>query len=102
MAQSLSSHVVECVVCGSQDARILSSTALSSGATVVVCGSHALAHGRQKRPARSVSELRAVLTERRSPSDRRASVTDELAQSLTLAFNADCRDGAPSGRRLSD
>jgi len=93
------SHPLECVVCGSHDARTLSSTTLASGAVVIVCGSHALAHGRLGRPARSASDLREMLGERRSPADRRDGDTDELARDLALAFNPERRT---AGRRRED
>jgi hypothetical protein len=90
---------LQCVVCGSHDARTLSSTALASGAVVIICGSHALAHGRLDRPARSVSELRTMLGERRAPNDRRDCETDELARQLARAFNPERRI---AGRRRED
>jgi hypothetical protein len=93
------SRPLECVVCGSHDARTLSTTTLASGAVVIVCGSHALAHGRLSGPARSASDLRAMLGERRSPSDRRDEGTDELARDLALAFNPERR---AAGRRRED
>ena len=94
-----------CAVCGSQDARSMSSTALSSGSVIIVCGSHATAHGRLRRPARTVTELRAMLSERRGlpGHDRRAAGSDELAESLALAFSPERRrslSGNPGRRRL--
>ncbi len=101
-----SSRAPSCAVCGSSDARTLSSTALASGAVVLVCGSHAVAHSRAERVARTVRELRAMLGERRSPRDRRdgqPGEADELAQCLSVAFSTRERrkpDGA--GRRSAD
>jgi len=55
-----------CVVCGTTDARTLSSTRLRDGERVVVCGSHKMAHRRSDAIARTVAELRALTGERRS------------------------------------
>jgi hypothetical protein len=102
-AQPSSTAPLSCSVCGSRDARTLSSTALASGAIVVVCGSHAVAHARESRPARTVAELRTLLSERRASRDRRdghdgrLGEPDELAQGLAAAF-ADDRRG-PGLRR---
>jgi hypothetical protein len=102
IAKAPSSVAHSCAVCGSSDSRTLSSTALASGALVIVCGSHAVAHARAGRSAGSVSELRAMLVERRAANDRRDAYvgeTDELAQSLAAAFNAERRG---PGRRSAD
>jgi hypothetical protein len=91
-----------CSVCDSTDARTLSTTALASGAIVVVCGSHEVAHSRASRPARTVRELRAVLGDRRERRDRRdlsPAETDALAQALAAAFSAERR---ARGRRRAD
>jgi hypothetical protein len=94
---------LSCAVCGSCDARTLSSTALASGALVVVCGSHAVAHGRLDRPASTVSELRARLEDRRTSHDRRDArdsrlgESDALADGLAAAFAGERR--SPLGRR---
>jgi len=91
-----------CCVCGSVDARTLSSTALASGAIVIVCGSHAVAHARASVPARTVRELRGMLGERRAPQGRRDSYhgeIDELARSLSAAFTGERRS---VGRRSAD
>jgi hypothetical protein len=91
-----------CAVCGSQDARTLSTTPLASGAAVIVCGSHAVAHARAGYTARSVRDLRAMLAERRTTKDRRGSyksAIDAVAQSLSITFK-DERCGA--GRRAAD
>jgi len=91
-----------CAVCGSVDARTLSSTTLASGVVLTVCGSHAVAHARAPRQARTVADLRALLADRRESQDRRgrhAGEVDELAQSLAAAFRADRRG---PGRRLAD
>lgn len=82
-----------CAVCSSADARTLSSTALESGAVVIVCGSHALAHSRGDRPARTVHELVAMLGERREASRRGAYLgeVDELAEALSSGFTPERR-----------
>jgi len=104
-AQASSTDPLSCSVCGSRDARSLASTALASGAMVVVCGSHAIAHARQIHPARSITELRSVLGERRETDERRDSrnaslgEVDELAQGLSAAFAPDRRG---PGRRRAD
>jgi hypothetical protein len=54
-----------CVVCGTTDARLLSTTTLENGGRVVVCGSHKVAHRRAERMARSIDELRLLLSDRR-------------------------------------
>ena len=83
-----------CTVCGSRDARTLSTTALASGEMIVVCGSHAVAHARAEAPARTATELRAMLADRRDRTDRRNAYkgeTDELALALTTAFTRERR-----------
>ena len=98
----LSSAPSSCAVCGSQDARTLSTTPLASGAVVIVCGSHAVAHARARTTARSVRDLRAMLAERRTTRDRRGSykkAVDEIARSLAITFR-DERCGG--GRRAID
>jgi hypothetical protein len=57
-----------CVVCGSTDARVLSSTRLLEGERVTVCGSHKTAHQRSETIARTVDELRRLTGERRQKS----------------------------------
>jgi hypothetical protein len=105
LAPATSTTPLTCSVCGSRDARTLSSTTLESGAVVVVCGSHALAHARLGRPTRSVSELRATLKDRRATDERRLGrdatfgEPDELAEELSRAFSEDRRSG---GRRSAD
>lgn len=85
------SIVGSCVVCDESDARALSTTRLSRGEVVVVCGTHALVHERNLGRAASVDELRALVGERRDRDERRAT-GDELAEALTAAFT-------PSDRR---
>ncbi len=94
-----------CVVCGAADTRTLSSTPLASGAMVIVCGSHAVAHARASRAARSVSELQGMLGDRRASNERRDRTrrdlgeTDELAECLSAAFVSERRG---PGRRSLD
>lgn len=79
-----------CCVCGVRDSRVLSSTRLSSGEIVVVCGSHELSHLRADTPAATVTELRALVGDRRTERERRTEA-DELALHLHLAFSGDRR-----------
>jgi hypothetical protein len=91
-----------CAVCGSNDARTLTHTVLASGAVVIVCGSHAVAHARAPLAASSTHELRAMFGERRGARDRRRpgrTDLDELASLLASAFIGE-RRGA--GRRFAD
>lgn len=80
-----------CVVCGLSDARQLATIALKGGETAVLCGSHALHHGRTGASARSVAELKTSLGERRSTSRRGTGEVDELAERLTAAFTRERR-----------
>jgi len=89
-----------CVVCGSGDARSLSTTTLADGSEVPVCGSHALSHARSGRLARTLADLRDLTGERRRVPDRRSVAVDELARSLTDAF-APGRPRAQARRRSS-
>lgn len=54
-----------CVVCGSNDARVLSFTRLLEGQRVTVCGSHKTAHHRSGVIAQSIDELRVLVGDRR-------------------------------------
>ena len=54
-----------CAVCGTADARLLSTTTLEDGLRVTVCGSHKVAHRRAERMTRSVDDLRIMLCDRR-------------------------------------
>jgi hypothetical protein len=81
-----------CVVCGSADARSLSTTSLADGRDVPVCGSHELSHlrsSRAGRTARTIGELVSLTTERRTRRDRRVDPSDELAGALAAAFAPD-------------
>jgi hypothetical protein len=79
-----------CVVCGTRDSRVLSSTRLANGTVVTVCGSHELAHLRADAPAKTVEELRVMVGDRRTERERRTEA-DELALHLSLAFSGDRR-----------
>ncbi len=59
------SDVTVCVVCGTTDARMLSSTRLLEGERVTVCASHKTAHMRSNEIAKSVEELKKLTGERR-------------------------------------
>jgi hypothetical protein len=90
-----------CAVCGLSDARALTTTPLASGALAVVCGSHALAHGRADRIAESLDDLARMFGERRVRLRRAAypGEVDELARALSAGFSPDRRR---VGRRLKD
>lgn len=83
-----------CVVCGIRDARLLVATELEGGASAILCGSHALLHGRLSEPCKTVDELRTLLADRRE-ADRRTRLDrldrDELAEQLTAAFTRERR-----------
>lgn len=81
-----------CVVCNLDDARSLSVTRLSTGETVVVCGSHELMHKRSSRTAASIAELRAMVKNRRHAIDRRSLQIDELGAQLSEAFSEEKRE----------
>ncbi len=85
-----------CVVCGANDARGAATTRLSTGEVVVVCGSHELMHRRSAKIARSVSDLKSLLSNRRSMRDRRSLQSgeegDELGAQLSEAFATDQRN----------
>lgn len=81
-----------CAVCGERDARALTTLRLAGGEPVVVCGTHELMHQRASRTARSIEELRTLVTERRRTADRRIANPDELAGALTQAFSPNRRE----------
>ena len=64
---------------------------LRGGAAAPLCGSHALMHGRMGEQCRTVTELRAALSERRSTDRRARGEGDELAERLTAAFTRERR-----------
>lgn len=80
-----------CAVCGHADARALTTTMLSTGEMVPVCGNHALMHERGLRKAASVKELVKMSGDRRDRKDRRDGTADELGASLIAAFSGDRR-----------
>jgi hypothetical protein len=89
-----SSSALRCAVCHVQDARQLTRATLASGAVVVVCGSHAIAHERVGRGARSAGELQKLTADRREGSERRGvrhGEVDELAEKLASAFTTERR-----------
>ena len=87
-----------CVVCGASDARGAATTRLSTGEVVVVCGTHELMHRRSPKTARSVSDLKSLLKNRRSVRDRRSlrgsDEGDELGTQLSEAFATDQRNAS--------
>ncbi len=80
------SYASGCTVCGSQDSRALTTTRIGTGDLVVVCGTHELMHTRAGRVAGTVTELRAMLKDRRLGRDRRTR-GDELGAALESAFS---------------
>jgi hypothetical protein len=87
MKQNLGSR---CCVCGESDGRALVEVGLAGGGRAMLCGSHAVMHGRAAPRARSESELRALLRDRRGRRDRRHD-GDELGAALTAAFSGERR-----------
>jgi hypothetical protein len=86
-----------CVVCGTADARALTTTTLADGTVVPVCGSHELTHRRAPLRAQTTAELASITAERRRR-HRRVLARDELAALLTEAF-APPRRAASERRR---
>jgi hypothetical protein len=83
-----------CCVCGAGDARALVDVVLVGGSSATLCGSHALMHRRATVQARSTTQLREMLGDRRGRSDRRSTAgddCDELAAALASAFSGDQR-----------
>src|ERR1019366_5089783 len=82
-----------CCVCGAGDARALVEVVLIGGSRATLCGSHALMHRRSPEQARSTSQLREMMGERRGRADRRGTGPDgdELAAALAAAFSGDQR-----------
>jgi hypothetical protein len=88
----------KCVVCGEIDARALSTTRLSRGDIVVVCGTHELMHRRAARKADTATELRSMLRNRRD-TKRRQPIPDELGARLIEAFSMSSDRRAAGERR---
>jgi hypothetical protein len=86
-----------CCVCGECDGRALVDVVLLGGAHVTLCGSHALMHRRAMTQARTGTQLRELLGDRRNRSERRTE-GDELGAALSAAFSGDRR---VADRRLS-
>jgi hypothetical protein len=80
-----------CCVCGESDARALVDVTLAGGGRARLCGSHAVMHGRLGTGARSESDLRRLLQDRRERPERRA-VEDELGVALADAFRRERRE----------
>ena len=80
-----------CVVCEMSDARGLSTTRLSTGEIVIVCGIHELMHKRSSKTAGTRAELRAMFRDRRRSYDRRSLQIDELGAQLSEAFSDEKR-----------
>jgi hypothetical protein len=79
-----------CCVCGESDRRALVAVALAGGTRTTLCGTHELMHRRSGGVARSESELRELLRDRRGRRERRLE-GDELGAALTAAFRAERR-----------
>lgn len=88
-----------CLVCGTDDRRMLVSGALPDGTATVLCASHELVRQRAAGPIDTLEALKRECAERRAPSERRlAAEVDELAMSLTRAFTTEKRAGADRRR----
>lgn len=67
------------------------------GEDVTLCGSHALMHRRAREQAKSIEELRAAVSNRRTRSERRGvedrtlGEIDELGLELSAAFSGERR-----------
>ena len=87
----------KCAVCRVCDERMLVDVRLVGNIDVTLCGSHALMHRRSREQAKSVAELRSILSdrrasrERRGDDDRRLGEIDELGLELTAAFAGERR-----------
>jgi hypothetical protein len=88
--ESASTKEPICVVCGQSDKRALCTTRLSTGETVVVCGTHELMHRRARTVAASVRDLAALVRDRRNK-HRRVEQIDELGARLASAFRPERR-----------
>jgi hypothetical protein len=88
----------KCAVCGHGDARALSTTRLSRGDIVVVCGTHELMYRRAARRAETAADLRAMLRDRRE-TKRRRPIPDELGAKLIDAFSVSSERRAAGDRR---
>lgn len=86
-----------CVVCSQKDARTLSKASLKDGSSVILCGSHELAYKRHGVKAKTTSELKKWLADRRD-SERRLPEVDELGAQLTAAFSSERRGGGDRRR----
>lgn len=75
-----------CTVCGARDERALTTTRLENDDLVVVCGTHELMHRKSGKTAATVSDLRALLKDRRLGRPRRVQ-GDELGGELESAFS---------------
>ena len=87
-----------CAVCDITDARTLTTTRLSTGEIVIICGNHELMYKRSSKAAASRAELRGMLRDRRRSYDRRSLQIDELGAQLSEAFS-DERRAANDRRR---
>jgi hypothetical protein len=75
-----------CAVCALRDARGLIEVELSSGALVMLCGTHELMLRRSNAAVTDVAALRALFAERRETDRRAPRHHDELAERLSEAF----------------
>lgn len=84
----------KCLVCGTDDRRMLVSGVLPDGTPTVLCASHELVRQRAATSIETMEALRRECAERRAPSERRLTAeVDELAMSLTRAFTKEKRAG---------
>jgi hypothetical protein len=86
----------QCSVCGVDDGRALVDVRLRGGSPAILCGTHALMHERSGATARTASELRRKLGDRRDRADRRHE-GDELGMRLVTAFNRERRSADRRG-----
>ena len=86
-----------CTVCGAHDERALTTTRLGNDDLVVVCGTHELMHRKSGKIAATLSDLRALLKDRRLGRPRRVQ-GDELGSELESAFSPQRRAEADRRR----
>jgi hypothetical protein len=86
-------------VCGLADARALVKEELAHGERVVLCATHALIFRKSGTFARTTTELKAKIGEKRRRAERRESFPcDELGAKLTAGFAGERRTGGDRRR----
>jgi hypothetical protein len=76
------------------DLRGLTLVHLPSRERIHLCGTHRLVYARSGLTARNATELRALVHERRTRTERRRALADELVARLADAFALEKRTGA--------